>query len=130
MIDFIKKNKLTLIISLSLFLGVLVLIGIKFFSEESQNSFIRKMDTTFGMKNGCVEVFFGNDKAVKRFFNVEKLSTALGTYDDKPRPYRYGYGYYDVNLNNKLDDFEKKLGKNYFEVGDYSQYIYFVKPKI
>jgi hypothetical protein len=45
---------------------------------------------------------------VRRFLKVDKLSTALGTEDGKPRAYRYGYGVMDENLNMQVDPGEKK----------------------
>lgn len=119
------KNKTILITALVIFLSVSAFIGLKFFSEENQNKFSRAINTTLGMKDGCVEVFAGQRSAVKRWFNVEKFSTAFGTSDGQVRPYRYGYGYLDFNLNDKLDPEEKALGKGYFEVNDFSQAVYF-----
>lgn len=109
----------------SILVVVLLILGLKLFSEENQNKFSRAISTTLGMKNGCVEIFIGHVTPVKRFLNVEKLSTAKGTDDGAPRPYRFGYGYIDANLNGKLDVNEKKIGKVYFEVPDFAQYIYF-----
>lgn len=102
-----------------IFVIIAIAVGVKFFSEESQNKFARAIGTTIGMKTGCVEV------GTKRFLNVEKFSTAYGSDDNVARPYRYGYGYYDSNLNGKVDPSEKAKGKVYFEVSEYSQYIYF-----
>ena len=119
------KNKKVWIIAL--FALAILMVFAKFFSEESQNKFSRAMGTTLGFKTGCVEIYAGQLHPVKRFMGVEKLSTAIGTDDNLPRPYRYGYGYLDENLNDKIDSNEKKKGKKYFEVGDYSQYIYYVK---
>ena len=58
---------------------------------------------------------------------IDKLTTAVGTSNDKDRPYRYGYGYLDANLNNEIEKSEKK--KIYFEFSDYStSYIFFEDP--
>jgi hypothetical protein len=55
------------------------------------------------------------------------MSTAMGTSDGQPRPYRYGYGYLDENLNMQVDTGEKKV---YFEMSDYSSnYIFFENPR-
>ena len=124
-------NKKTIFYTISVFVLIVIsIIGLKLFSEESQNKISRAFSTTLGMKNGCVEVYFGHVTAGKRFLNVEKFSTAIGTDDGNARPYRYGYGYNDINLNGILDISEKKIGKDYFEVSEYSQYIYFVKNDI
>jgi hypothetical protein len=32
------------------------------------------------------------DKLVRRFPKIDKISTAMGTSDNVPRSYRYGYG--------------------------------------
>ncbi len=71
-----------------------------------------------------LEVYAG-DKVVRRFLKVDKLSTALGTDDKLPRAYRYGYGVLDENLNFVVDPGEKKV---YFEVSDYSTYVFFENP--
>ena len=66
--------------------------------------------------DGILEVYAG-DKLVKRFLEIDKLSTALGTGDRTPRSYRFGYGILDANLNGVADKGEKKV---YFEFSDYS----------
>ena len=72
-----------------------------------------------------MEVYAG-DKLVRRFLKVDKVSTALGTEDGKPRAYRYGYGVLDENLNMIADPGEKKV---YFEVSDYSNTVFFESPR-
>ena len=72
-----------------------------------------------------LEVYAG-DKLVRRFLKVDKLSTALGTDDGKPRAYRFGYGVLDENLNFQVDPVEKKV---YFEVSDFSTYVFFENPR-
>ena len=75
--------------------------------------------------NGVLEVYAG-DKVVRRFLKVDKLSTAMGTDDNKPRPYRFGYGVLDENLNMQVDTGEKKV---YFEISDYAtNYVFFESP--
>ena len=73
-----------------------------------------------------LEIYSG-DKLVRRFLKVDKISTALGTDDNKPRPYRFGYGVLDENLNMIADSNEKKV---YFEISDYStNYVFFENPR-
>ena len=72
-----------------------------------------------------LEVYAG-DKVVRRFLKVDKISTALGTDDGKPRAYRYGYGVLDENLNMIADSAEKKV---YFEVSDFSNTVFFENPR-
>jgi flagellar basal body-associated protein FliL len=96
-----------------------------FFSQERINKISRAISTTLGV-NGVVELYSGGI-LVKRFLQVEKLSTAYGTLDKKPRPYRYGFGYVDLNKNGKLDNEEKSKGKSYFEIPEYSTYLYYEK---
>ena len=49
-----------------------------------------------------------------------------GTQDRAPRPYRFGYGVLDTNLNGTKDPGEKKV---YFEFSDYSTpYVFFESP--
>ncbi len=93
-------------------------------TQESQNEFSRSFQNWTGT-NGVLEVYAG-EKLVKRFINIDKLSTAYGTSDKQPRAYRYGYGYVDENLNYKADKDEKKV---YFEFSDYStNYIFYENP--
>ena len=95
-------------------------------TQESQNKIGRAINNWTGT-DGILEIYAGNTLA-KRFIKIDKLSTASGTSNSKDRPYRYGYGYLDANLNGKLDDNEKK--KVYFEFSDYStSYIFFEDPK-
>ncbi|MFD2451624.1 hypothetical protein [Ideonella paludis] len=56
---------------------------------------------------------------------IDKLSTALGTSDNLPRAYRYGYGVLDQNLNGQADAGEKRV---YFEIGEYTHYVFFENP--
>ena len=59
--------------------------------------------------------------------HFDKLTTAMGTDDNKPRPYRYGYGYLDENMNMQVDPGEKKV---YFEISDYAtNYVFFENPR-
>jgi len=93
-------------------------------TQETQNKLGRSIQNWTGT-NGVLDVYAGN-KLVKRFIGIDKLSTAYGTDDKKPRPYRYGYGYIDTNLNYKIDKGEKKV---YFEFSDYStSYIFYENP--
>lgn len=90
-------------------------------TQEKQNQISRGIQNWTGT-NGVLDVYAG-DKLVQRFIKIDKLSTAIGTSDDKPRPYRYGYGYVDVNQNFIVDSGEKKV---YFEFSDYStNYIFY-----
>lgn len=100
--------------------GVLIFAGC---TQESQNKISRSIQNFTGT-DGVLDIYMG-DKLVKRFIKIDKLSTALGTDDGKPRPYRFGYGYDDKNFNLKKDPGEKKV---YFEVSSYStQYIFYEK---
>jgi hypothetical protein len=93
-------------------------------TQETQNELGRAVQNWTGT-NGVLEVYAG-EKLVKRFLEIDKLSTAYGTQDSEPRAYRYGYGVYDANLNGTRDPGEKKV---YFEFSDYSTaYIFFENP--
>jgi len=93
-------------------------------TQETQNKFGRAINNWTGT-DGILEVYAGN-KLVRRFMQIDKLSTAVGTSNDSDRPYRYGYGILDANLNGKVDKGEKKV---YFEVSDYSTpYVFFENP--
>ncbi len=109
----------TLIISL---LSVLLLSAC---SQEQQNKISRSLQNWTGT-NGVLEVYAG-DKLVRRFINIDKMTTATGTDDSNLRTYRFGYGILDENLNMVADAGEKKV---YFEVSDYSTpYVFFEAPK-
>lgn len=93
-------------------------------TQETQNKFGRAIQNWTGT-NGILEVYAG-EKLVKRFIKIDKLSTAMGTQDDLPRAYRFGYGVLDANLNGVKDPGEKKV---YFEFSDYSTpYIFYEDP--
>jgi hypothetical protein len=93
-------------------------------TQETQNRIGRSINNWTGT-DGILEIYAG-DKLVKRFMKIDKLSTAAGTNSDTDRPYRFGYGVLDTNLNSKVDSGEKKV---YFEFSDYStSYIFFEDP--
>ena len=92
-------------------------------TQERQNQIRRDIQNWTGT-NGVLEVYAG-DKVVKRFLKIDKLSTALGTDDHAPRAYRYGYGVLDENDNGIADPNEKRV---YFEIGDYTHYVFFENP--
>ena len=93
-------------------------------TQEQQNKISRSIQNWTGT-NGVMEVYAG-EKLVRRFIQVDKVSTALGTDDKAPRAYRYGYGVLDENLNFMVDPGEKKV---YFEVSDYSNTVFFESPR-
>lgn len=93
-------------------------------TQETQNKFSHSLQNWTGT-NGVVDVYAG-EKLIMRFIKVDKLSTGLGTNDGLKRAYRYGYGHLDENLNLKVDDGERKV---YFEVNDYSTYVFYENPR-
>ncbi|WP_210396676.1 hypothetical protein [Motiliproteus sediminis] len=106
---------------LSLILALLALAGC---TQETQNKLGRAVQNWTGT-NGVLEIYAG-DKLVRRFVEIDKLSTASGTQDGGVRPYRYGYGVFDSNLNGRKDPGEKKV---YFEFSDYSTpYVFYENP--
>lgn len=107
-----------------IFLSSLILLSAC--TQESQNKIGRAINNWTGT-NGILEIYAGNT-LVKRFMEIDKLTTATGTSNTKDRPYRYGYGVLDTNLNGKLDKDETK--KIYFEFSDYStSYIFYENPQ-
>jgi hypothetical protein len=93
-------------------------------TQESQNKIGRSIQNWTGT-DGIIEIYAG-EKLVKRFMNIDKISTASGTSNGADRPYRFGYGVLDANLNGKVDSGEKKV---YFEFSDYStSYVFFENP--
>lgn len=94
-------------------------------TQESQNEIRRSIQNWTGT-NGVLEIYAG-EKLVRRFIKIDKISTAYGTDDSKPRPYRYGYGVLDENLNNVADATERRV---YFEISDYgTSYVFFEAPR-
>ena len=94
-------------------------------TQEQQNKISRSVQNWTGT-NGVLE-FYAGEKLVRRFISIDKISTAMGTDDNNPRSYRYGYGVLDENFNMLADPGEKKV---YFEIGDYgSNYIFFENPR-
>jgi len=92
-------------------------------TQESQNRISRSIQNWTGT-DGVLDIYAG-DKLMKRFIKIDKMSTALGTSDREARAYRYGYGYIDANFNYQVDQGEKKV---YFEVSDFSTYIFYENP--
>lgn len=93
-------------------------------TQETQNKFSRGIQNWTGA-DGVLDIYAG-DKLVRRFIKIDKVSTAYGTEDQKPRPYRFGYGVMDENFNYKRDSGEKKV---YFEFSDYStSYVFYENP--
>jgi hypothetical protein len=93
-------------------------------TQETQNKFGRAVQNWTGT-DGILEVYAG-EKLVRRFMKIDKLSTAIATGGKADRPYRFGYGVLDVNLNGIVDQGEKKV---YFEFSDYStSYVFYENP--
>jgi hypothetical protein len=117
-----KESKMKLKATLLALCVAMLVVGC---TQEQQNKLGREVQNWTGT-NGVLEVYAG-DKVVRRFLKIDKLSTALGTDDGKARPYRYGYGVLDENLNMQADAGEKKV---YFEISDYAtNYIFFENPR-
>jgi len=92
-------------------------------TQETQNKLGRAVQNWTGT-NGVLEIYAG-EKLVKRFIEIDKLSTAVSTQGNSPRPYRFGYGIDDLNFNGVKDKGERKV---YFEFSDYStSYVFFEK---
>jgi hypothetical protein len=104
---------------------LIVLLALCFFgcTQEAQNQLGRSIQNWTGT-NGVLEVYSG-DKLVRRFIKIDKLSTAYGTSDSQPRGYRFGYGVADENLDGLPGPNEKKV---YFEVSEFSTYVFFEQP--
>lgn len=107
-----------------LFLAVAIALLLGGCTQETQNKFGRAVQNWTGT-DGILEVYAG-DKLVKRFMKIDKLTTASGTNNKDDRPYRFGYGIHDTNLNGIADPGEKKV---YFEFSDYStSYVFYENP--
>ena len=105
-------------------IGIAVLaIALSSCTQERQNEIKRSIQNWTGT-DGVLEIYAGN-QVVKRFLKIDKLSTAYGTDDKEARPYRYGYGVLDENLNGQADAGEKRV---YFELGAFNAYVFFENP--
>jgi hypothetical protein len=94
-------------------------------TQETQNQIGRSIQNWTGV-NGVLEIYAG-DKLVRRFIQIDKLTTGAATSGGQDRPYRYGYGVLDENLNSAKDPGEKKV---YFEFSDHStNYVFFESPR-
>jgi hypothetical protein len=104
---------------------VVVLLLLGGCTQETQNKFGRAVQNWTGT-DGILEVYAG-DKLVKRFLKIDKLTTAPSTTGGTDRPYRFGYGILDENLNGVADAGETRV---YFEFSDYStSYIFYEDPR-
>lgn len=104
---------------------VVLAVGLAACTQETQNEIGRAVQNWTGT-NGVLEIYSGS-QLVKRFIEIDKVSTATGTKDGLPRPYRFGYGVLDENLNGQRDQGEKKV---YFEISDYSTpYVFYESPR-
>jgi hypothetical protein len=103
---------------------LVAIVGIAGCTQEQQNKFGRAVQNWTGT-NGVLEVYAGQN-LIKRFLEIDKLTTASATGGSDMRAYRYGYGILDANLNGVRDEGEKKV---YFEISDYATpYVFFTNP--
>ena len=94
-------------------------------TQEQQNQISRSIQNWTGT-NGVLDIF-SEGKVLYRFIKIDKLTTASATGSSvESRPYRFGYGIMDLNLNYKQDPDEKKV---YFEVSDFATaYVFYENP--
>ncbi len=113
---YIRVISVTSIMLIALFLSAC--------TQETQNKFGRAVQNWTGTE-GVLDIYAG-EILVKRFIDIDKLSTAVATQGSQPRPYRFGYGVIDLNQNYQVDAGEVKV---YFEFSDYStNYIFYENP--
>ena len=94
-------------------------------TQETQNQIGRSIQNWTGT-DGTLEIYAG-EKLVRRFIHIDKLSTAYGTQSSEARPYRFGYGVLDDNLDGTKNGGEKRV---YFEFSDYAtNYVFFESPR-
>ena len=107
-----------------LFILAAALLALSGCTQESQNKLGRAIQNWTGT-NGVLEIYAG-ERLVRRFVEIDKLSTAVATQGREARPYRFGYGVLDENLNGRKDPDERKV---YFEFSDYSTpSVFFENP--
>ena len=101
-----------------------ITVGLAACTQETQNKIGRAVQNWTGT-NGVLEIYAGG-KLVRRFIEIDKLSSSLGTDGSGLRAYRFGYGIFDTNLNGVADEGERKV---YFEFSDYSTpYVFYEAP--
>ena len=94
-------------------------------TQETQNKIGRSIQNWTGA-NGILEIYAG-EKLMKRFIQVDKLTTATATDGTESRAYRSGYGVLDEDLNGEKNGTERRV---YFEFSDYStNYIFHESPR-
>ena len=104
----------------------ILLLALQSCTQEFQNQVSRDVQNWTGA-NGVLDIV-SSGKVMYRFIEVDKVSTARGTgkANSLSRPYRFGWGILDRNMNYRKDPGEKKL---YFEISDYSTtYILYENP--
>ena len=94
-------------------------------TQEWQNKISRSIQNWTGT-DGVLDIL-SDGKVMYRFIKIDKLSTAGATGDAATaRPYRFGYGVFDKNMNYIVDADEKRI---YFEVSDYAtSYVFYENP--
>ena len=93
-------------------------------TQEMQNKISRSVQNWTGT-DGVLDVL-SEGKVMYRFIKIDKLTTATATGGAGSRPYRFGYGVFDNNMNYILDGGEKKV---YFEISDYgTSYVFYENP--
>ncbi len=108
------------ILGLSLLAVTLLMLGC---TQEQQNRLSHGIQNWTGT-NGVMDIYAG-ENLVMRFLKVDKMTTGIGRNDGEKRAYRYSYGFFDENQNFRVDEGEKKV---YFEVSDYTNYIFYENP--
>jgi hypothetical protein len=109
------------ILPITAVLAVVLAVGC---TQETQNKIGRSFQNWTGA-NGVLDIYAG-DALVMRFIEIDKLTTAGATQGVGSRPYRFGYGIMDKNLNGQKDPGERKV---YFEISDYStNYVFYGDP--
>lgn len=100
------------------------LISMSSCTQEMQNKISRSVQNWTGT-NGVLDVL-SDGKVMYRFIKIDKLTTASSTSGSGSRPYRFGYGVFDKNMNYLPDEGEKKV---YFEISDYgTSYVFYENP--
>ena len=116
------KRGLTIFLSCIMAPSLLLISGC---TQETQNKIGRAIQNWTGT-DGVLEIYAG-EKIVKRFIKIDKISTAASSDGGgMARPYRFGYGVLDENMNMVADPDEKRV---YFEFSDFSTpYVFFENP--
>ncbi len=110
------------ILSLSLLAAALVVSACTQQTQDQIGGSIRHWSGS----NGRLAIYAG-ENLLRRCIDIDKLATALGADDGKPRRYRFGYGLLDGNLGGGKNKSERRVYSEFSD--DSSHKVFFEVPQ-